>query len=113
MAAKILNFSMRRGDTPTVEAYLRDENRQLVADPTSQWKLTARSTPRFEGTELFTVGPLPQYATGTGRLPIPASATSSFTYTRKIYYDVQVTETNGNVTTVLTGYIVVEVDQAR
>lgn len=112
MAAKILNFEMKRGDTPVVEGELRDENRALVDDATAQWLLRARATRTTDAPILFTVGPLTQFSAGIGRLPIPISATSGFTFDRRIFYDVQVTETNGNVTTVLTGVITVRVDQA-
>lgn len=112
MAAKILNHTMRRGDTPVFEAELRDENRALVNDPSAEYKLTARTT-RGAATALFEVGPMGQFSPGIGRLPIPTSATNTFTYDRKIYYDVQVVEGNGNVSTLLTGVITVLVDAAR
>lgn len=112
MAAKIFDFTMKRGDTPTIEANLLDENRNLVNDPTAQYKLVGRATPRHNAEVLFTVGPLAQFSAGTGRLPIPGSATSGFTYSRKVYYDVDVVETNGNRNTLLTGVITVLVDQA-
>lgn len=113
MAAKILNFTMRRGDTPVVEAELLDENRQRVNDPAAQYTLMARVTRGASGAPLFSVGPVAQFEAGVGRLPIPTGATSSFTYDRKIYYDVQVVEGNGNVNTLLTGVITVLVDAAH
>lgn len=112
MAAKVLNHTMRRGDTPTFEAELRDENRALVNDPGAQYKLTARAT-RGAATALFEVGPVTQFSPGIARFPIPTGATSGFTYDRKIYYDAQVIETNGNVSTLLEGVITVLVDAAR
>jgi hypothetical protein len=112
MATKTMNFTMRRGDTPVVEANLLDENRALVNDPAAQYKLTGRTT-RGAATALFEVGPLTQFSAGTARLPIPTGATNTFTYDRKVYYDVQVVEGNGNVSTLLAGVITVLVDAAR
>jgi len=113
MAAKLLNHEFRRGDTPVIEADLRDENRALVNDPTAQWKLTARATRSATAPVVFTVGPLTQFSPGVGRLPIPSAATSGFTYDRKLYYDVQCQETNGNVNTLLVGTLTVFVDMAQ
>lgn len=113
MASKRLDFSMRRGDTPTVEGELRDENNALVDDATSEWKLTARAGPLFTDAEVFSVTSPTQHSPGKGRCAIPISATSGFTYTRVLWYDMQVVETNGNVTTVLDGRITVYADQAR
>lgn len=110
---QILNFEMRRGDTPTIRGFLKDENGALVNDPTAQWKLTGRVTRNAADPVLFEVGPSAQFATGEGRCPIPTSATSGFTYDRVVYYDMQVTETNGNKHTVLAGKITVLVDVAR
>ena len=112
MAAKILNHTMRRGDTPVFEANLLDENRNLVDDPGAQYKLVGRASPRHNATVLFEVGPIAQFSAGTGRLPIPSSATNTFTYSRKVYYDIDVVETNGNRNTLVSGVITVLVDQA-
>lgn len=113
MAAKLMNFEMRRGDTPTIEAELRDENRALVNDAGAQYKLTARATRSATAPVVFTVGPLAQFSAGIGRLPIPTSATSGFTYDRKLYYDVDVIESNGNRNTLLVGTITVFIDMAQ
>lgn len=104
---QIYNFDMQRGDTPVLQAFLRDKDTNaLVNDPGCQYRLTARAT-RYTDTAVFTVGPLPQFAAGEGRLPIPGGATSPFTYHRVLYYEVEATETNGNVTTALKGRITV------
>lgn len=113
MAAKILNVTMRRGDTPVIEANLMDENHALVNDAGAQYKLTARATRGATAPVVFEVGPLTQFSAGTGRLPIPSSATSGFTYDRKLYYDVDVVESNGNRNTLLVGTITVLVDVSR
>jgi hypothetical protein len=113
MAAKILNFEMRRGDTPVLEAELRDENRNLIDDAAAQYKLTARATRSAADPPVFEVGPLPQYAPGIGRCGIPISATSGFTHDRFLFYDLQVVEGNANVNTLLTGTITVLMDVAR
>lgn len=113
MAAKHMNIEMRRGDTPVVVAFLKDENGAPVNDVTAQYKLQARVTRAAVDPAVFTVGPLAQFAAGEGRLPIPANATSGFTDDRVLYYDVQVVETNGNVTTLLEGTLTVLADVAR
>jgi hypothetical protein len=113
MAAKILNLEMRRGDTPVLEAELRDENRNLVNDPAAQYKLTARATRSAADPPLFEVGPTTQYAPGIGRCGIPVNATSGFTHDRVLFYDLQVVEAGGNVNTLLTGKITVLMDVAR
>ena len=113
MTAKRMNFEMRRGDTPVVVAFLKDQNDTLVNDATAQYKLAARATRKAADPAVFEVGPIAQFAAGEGRLPIPTGATSGFTDDRVLYYDVQVVETNGNVTTLLEGKITVLVDVAR
>lgn len=111
--AQVFNFEMRRGDTPVVVGFLRDENGALVNDVTAQYKLVARAKRDAADPAVFTVGPVAQFAAGEGRCPIPAGATSGFTYDRRLYYDMQVVETNGNVTTLLVGTITVLMDAAR
>jgi len=113
MTAKHMDIEMRRGDTPVVVAYLKDQNDVLVNDVTAQYKLTARNTRNAADPPVFSVGPIAQYAAGEGRLPIPTGATSVFTDDRVLYYDVQVVETNGNVTTLLEGRLTVWADVAR
>jgi hypothetical protein len=106
-----LDIHMKRGDTPVVRGFLRDENNNLVNDATASYKLAARVT-RDATAEVFSVTTL-QFAAGEGRCPIPTSATSAFTYDRVLYYDMQVTETGGNVTTLLQGKLFVYQDAAR
>lgn len=110
--AQIMNFEMRRGDTPVVVGFLKDQNDAPVNDVAAQYKLTARATRDATGAPIFEVT-TPQFAAGEGRCPIPTSATSGFTYDRVLYYDMQVVESNGNVTTLLVGTITVLVDVAR
>lgn len=109
---QIENFEMQRGDTPVIVAYNRDENNALVNDPAASFKLVARNKRGDPDPPVFQVT-TPQYAAGEGRLPIPISATSGFTYDRVLYYDVQVQESNGNVNTLIGGTITVWVDAAR
>lgn len=111
--AEILNFEMRRGDTPTIVGYLRDQNDALVNDVGAQYKLTARASRDASAPIVFEVGPVAQYAAGEGRCPIPVGATSGFTYDRVLYYDMQCQESGGNVTTLLVGTITVLMDAAR
>lgn len=104
---QVFNFEMQRGDTPVLQAFLRDsDTNALVNDPAATYKLTARAS-RNADAALFEIGPLPQYAAGEGRLPIPTGATSGFTYHRVIYYEVEAVESNGNATTPLKGRITV------
>jgi hypothetical protein len=108
-----MDFEMRRGDTPTVVGYLRDENGALVNDPTAQYKLTARASRSSTASVIFEVGPVTQHAAGEGWCPIPTFATSGFTRDRILYYDMQCVESGGTTTTILEGRITVKVDMAR
>lgn len=107
----VLNLEMRRGDTKTLRGFLRDENNLPVDDPAAVYKLAARTT-KNAATAVFEIS-APQYAPGEGRCTIAPGDTSSFTYPRVLYYDLQVQEATGTVTTCLEGKITVRLDQAR
>lgn len=108
---RTLNWESRRGDTPVIQGFLLDADNQPVDDPGAQYTFAARTTPNATGPALIEVTTA-QFAPGEGRCPIPVQATASFTYDRVLWYDLDVVETNGNVTTVLAGRWTVKCDQA-
>jgi hypothetical protein len=112
MALK-LDIEMRRGDTRTVRGFLQDGiTKQPIDDPTAQWKLTART--RRDATDaVFEVSSSSQFVAGEGRCTIAPGDTNSFTRDRVLYYDMQVRETSGTVTTLLEGKLYVYMDSAR
>lgn len=110
--AQVLNLEMQRGDTLTLRGYLRDENGQPIDDATASYKLAVRTTRAKTGAALIEKTSS-QFAAGEGRCTIAPADTSGFTDDRKLYYDMDVTETNGTRTTLLVGWILVRADVAR
>jgi hypothetical protein len=110
--ATYLDVEMNRGDTKTFRGFLRDENGVAVNDPTATYKLTVRSRRDASDPPIFETGGT-QFAAGEGRCTIPPSATTSFTRDRVLYYDMQVAETTGTVTTLIKGRLTVKMDNAR
>lgn len=110
--AQVLNLEMRRGDTLTLRGYLRNENGQAVDDATAVYKLAVRTTRSKTGAALIEKTGS-QFVAGEGRCTIAPADTAGFTNDRKLYYDMEVTETNGTRTTLLEGTLLVRADVAR
>lgn len=110
--AQVLNIEMERGDTVVVRGFLTDENGVAINDATAAYKLVARATRNAADPAVFTKTGS-QFVAGEGRCTILPADTNSFTDDRSLYYDMQVTETAGQVTTLLKGKLTVFIDAAR
>lgn len=108
---QVQHLVLHRGDSLTVQAFLRDEQEQPINDPGAVYTLQARPTPTSD--ELIIDVSAAQHAPGEGRCVIDPIHTESFTYDRTLHYDVQVTESDGTATTLQAGRIAVLVDVAR
>jgi hypothetical protein len=110
MATK-LDVEMERGDTKVFRGFLTDEAGAPVNDPSAIYRLAVRTT-RDATSAIFTkTGG--QVVAGEGRCTIAPTDTSSFTVDRALYYDMDVTESSGQVTTLLKGRLTVLADVAR
>jgi hypothetical protein len=102
---------MIRGDTGEFKATFNDENNTPIDDPGAEYRMTVKKrVADADAQEIFSVT-ANQSNPGIAFLTIPPSATRPLApVTLTLFYDVQVTESGGRITTIQFGNFIVTPD---